>query len=78
MRTQNDGRGRLGGRVAGVKNRQITLSDVATKVVSKYRKMFEEDLRSLNPEKRATLLTQLMCHYSPASIGAPETNEVEE
>lgn len=68
MRNVNDGRGRLGGRTKGTPNRVPTLCDVATRVISKHRKMYEEDLRSLSSEKRATLITQLLCCYSPAEV----------
>lgn len=56
-RIANDGRGRIGGRAKGTKNKpQQPLNDWAAGLVNKRRAQFEKDLDALTPQERAAVL----------------------
>ena len=56
-RLANDGRGRIGGRAKGTKNKpQQPLNDWAAALVNKHRAQFEKDLDALTPQERAAVL----------------------
>ncbi len=60
-RKANDGRGRIGGRLRGTKNKPLEpLNEWITGVVNRRRAQFERDLDALTPDKRADVLGRLM------------------
>ena len=71
-RRQNDGRGRLGGRTAGVPNKPLEpLAVWAKRIINKRRKQFEADLDNLEPGRRAEVLSRLLAVAS-AEVQADE------
>ena len=77
-RLANDGRGRIGGRAKGTKNKpQQPLNDWAAALINRRRAQFEKDLESLSPQERAAVLGPIIA----AAVGAgiiqePETPNV--
>lgn len=66
-RPKNDGRGRIGGRAKGTKNKpQPALLDWADAFIKSHRAQFEKDFDSLNPQERAAALSGMIT----AVIGA--------
>ena len=60
-RKANDGRGRMGGRAQGTKNKPLEpLNEWLTGLINRRRAQFERDLDALAPERRADVLGQLM------------------
>ena len=69
-RLPNDGRGRLGGRTKGTKNReQAPLYKWAEDIVNRRRGQFLQDLDALTPQERAPILGGLFA----AMISNPDT-----
>ena len=65
-RQKNDGRGRLGGRVAGTPNKVSgTLKEWLTLLIEKNRKQIEKDLKSLSPKDRLQVIEKLMQYVIP-------------
>ena len=65
-RQKNDGRGRLGGRVAGTPNKVSgTLKEWLTLLIDKNRKQIEKDLKSLSPKDRLQVVEKLMQYVIP-------------
>lgn len=68
-RLANDGRGRIGGRAKGTKNKpQQPLNDWAASLVNKYRGQFEKDLDALTPHERAAVLGAIIA----AAVAGPQ------
>ena len=66
-RQKNDGRGRIGGRAKGTKNKpQPALLDWADGFITAHRAQFERDFESLTPQERAAALSGIIT----AVIGA--------
>ena len=64
-RKANDGRGRIGGRAQGTKNKPLEpLNDWLTGVINRRRAQFERDLDALPPEERADVLGRLIAAVS--------------
>lgn len=60
-RTKNDGRGRIGGRAKGTKNKPLEpLNEWAAGVINKNRARFEKDLDEMEPAQRAGVLAVLI------------------
>lgn len=60
-RTKNDGRGRIGGRAKGTKNKPLEpLNEWAAGVINRNRARFEADLDALTPQERAGVLATLI------------------
>lgn len=60
-RQKNDGRGRLGGRAAGTKNKPLApLAVWVAELIDRNRKQFEQDLAALAPEHRAAIIGRLI------------------
>lgn len=56
-RIANDGRGRIGGRAKGTKNKPLEPLNVwAAQLVNRRRAQFEKDLDALTPQERAAVL----------------------
>jgi len=64
-RKANDGRGRIGGRAQGTKNKPLEpLNDWLTGVINRRRAQFERDLDALPPQERADVLGRLIAAVS--------------
>lgn len=56
-RNANDGRGRMGGRAKGTKNKPAEpLNQWAAGLINRRRAQFEKDLETLTPQERARVL----------------------
>ena len=56
-RLTNDGRGRIGGRAKGTKNKpRKALADWAASLIDRRRAQFEKDLDTLTPQERVSVL----------------------
>lgn len=56
-RIANDGRGRIGGRAKGTKNKPLEpLNEWAAGLINRRRVQFEKDLDALTPQERAAVL----------------------
>lgn len=65
-RQKNDGRGRLGGRVAGTPNKVSgTLKEWLTSLIDKNRDQMEKDLHDLEPKERLQMIEKLMQYVIP-------------
>lgn len=65
-RQKNDGRGRLGGRVAGTPNKVSgTLREWLTSLIDKNRAQIEKDLQDLEPKERLQMMEKLMQYVIP-------------
>lgn len=74
-RQTNDGRGRMGGRVKGTKNKQLeTLNEWITGVIDRNRKRFEKDLEEMEPAQRAGVLATLIA-AAPQQVGTSTPEE---
>jgi hypothetical protein len=70
-RKKNDGRGRLGGRVAGVPNKVTTdLKTWVASILDDGREQFEQDLKALEPAERVRVYTNLMNYVLPKQQAA--------
>jgi hypothetical protein len=79
-RKANDGRGRIGGRAQGTKNKPLEpLNEWLTGVINRRRTQFERDLDALPPEQRADVLGRLMAAVTcvPQRPTNTPTNAVE-
>lgn len=71
-RNANDGRGRMGGRAKGTKNKPAEpLNDWAAALVNKHRAQFEKDLDALTPQERAAVLGPIIA----ATVGGGTVQE---
>lgn len=76
-RKANDGRGRLGGRRQGTKNKPLEpLNEWVAGLIDRRRAQFEHDLDALEPEKRADVLGQLIA-ATTAGVFDPQRTAVE-
>lgn len=72
-RNVNDGRGRLGGRAKGTKNKPIApLTEWAAQLVNSRRRQFEKDLDALTPEARAAVLGPIIAATVGGTAREPE------
>lgn len=72
-RTKNDGRGRIGGRAKGTKNKPLEpLNEWITGVINRNRARFENDLDAMEPAERAGVLAVLMARPQQAEAAAPQ------
>ncbi len=68
-RKTNDGRGRIGGRAKGTKNKpKKTVRQWAAAMLDRRREQFEKDLDTLTPQARAAVLGPM---YAAAVAGRP-------
>ena len=73
-RLANDGRGRIGGRAKGTKNKpQQPLNDWAAALINRRRAQFEKDLETLTPQERAAVLAPIIA----ATVGGSPVQEPE-
>ena len=80
-RKANDGRGRIGGRAQGTKNKPLEpLNDWLTGVINRRRAQFERDLDALPPQERADVLGRLIAAVSclPQQPTGEPANTVQE
>ena len=60
-RIANDGRGRIGGRAKGTKNKpQQPLNEWAAGLINRRRAQFEKDLDEMEPRERAAALAPII------------------
>lgn len=72
-RQKNDGRGRIGGRAKGTKNRPLEpLNEWITGVINRNRERFENDLEAMDPARRAEVLASLMVGTQQAGAVTPQ------
>ncbi len=75
-RLANDGRGRIGGRAKGTKNKpQQPLNDWAAALVNKHRAQFEKDLDALTPQERAAVLGPIIAATVGGGYAVPQEPE---
>jgi len=75
-RKTNDGRGRMGGRAIGTKNKPLEpLNDWVNGLINSRRAQFEKDLDACNPQERAAILAGLI---ASTGTGTPTTSTVQE
>lgn len=68
-RKVNDGRGRIGGRAKGTKNKPAEpLDSWAAGLINRRRAQFEKDLDALTPQERAAVLAPIIA----ATVGTAE------
>ena len=68
-RKKNDGRGRIGGRAQGTKNKPLQPLNVwAAGLINRRRAQFEADLDTLTPQERAHVLGGIIA----ATVGTAE------
>lgn len=73
-RLANDGRGRMGGRAKGTKNKPLPPVTVwAEGLVNRRRAQFEKDLDALTPNERAAVLAPIIA----ATVGGAAVPELE-
>jgi hypothetical protein len=66
MRKKNDGRGRMGGRAAGTKNRATTtMRDFLTDFADRNRGQIEADFAALEPRERLEIWVKLLPYVTP-------------
>ena len=76
-RKTNDGRGRMGGRAAGTKNKPLEPLNVwVLSMVNKNRTRFEKDLETLTPQERAKVFANLIA-VSAQGTQAPTAEAVQ-
>lgn len=60
-RTKNDGRGRMGGRAKGTKNKPLQpVGEWVEEIINRNRARFEKDLEQMEPDSRCIVLAALM------------------
>lgn len=76
-RKSNDGRGRLGGRAMGTKNKPLEpLNDWLNGLINRRRAQFEKDLDACNPQQRAEILAGLITSTGAVTPPPPEDGEL--
>ena len=71
-RLANDGRGRIGGRAKGTKNKPAEPLNVwAAGLVNRRRAQFEKDLDALTPQERAAVLGPIIAATAAAQGAEP-------
>ena len=71
-RLPNDGRGRIGGRAKGTKNKPAEpLNRWAAGLIDRHRAQFEKDLQTLTPGERAAVLGPIIA----ATVGGGTIQE---
>lgn len=71
-RLANDGRGRIGGRAKGTKNKPAEPLNVwAAGLVNRRRAQFEKDLDALTPQERAAVLAPIIAATAAAQGAEP-------
>lgn len=72
-RTKNDGRGRIGGRAKGTKNKPLEpLNEWAAGVINRNRARFEADLDAMEPAERGRVLAALITANAGAAAATPQ------
>lgn len=72
-RLANDGRGRIGGRAKGTKNKpQQPLTEWAAALINRRRAQFEKDLDTLTPQERAAVLGPIIAATVGGTLQEPE------
>lgn len=72
-RIANDGRGRIGGRAKGTKNKpQQPLNEWAAALINRRRAQFEKDLDALPPQERAAVLGGIIAATVGGTLTEPE------
>lgn len=71
-RQPNDGRGRMGGRAKGTKNKPPqSVTEWAAGIINRRRAQFEKDLDALTPNERAAILAPIIA----ATVGGGALQE---
>lgn len=67
-RQKNDGRGRLGGRQKGTRNKpQEPIGVWVCSMINKNRRRFENDMKTLSPQERAAVYANLISMFAQVS-----------
>lgn len=67
-RTKNDGRGRIGGRAKGTKNKPLEpVAEWVGGIIDRNRARFEQDLDAMEPARRAEVLASLILKQQAAA-----------
>lgn len=79
-RTANDGRGRIGGRAKGTKNKpQEPVTAWVSGLINRRRAQFERDLDALTPEQRADIMGRLIAaNCLPQQAAGPQPLPVQD
>lgn len=77
-RTKNDGRGRIGGRAKGTKNKPLEpVAEWVAGLINRNRARFENDLEQMQPAERAGVLATLIAAQQPNTERATDTTPEE-